>query len=230
MTAVGCKEVTFREFIGEWSLGRIIERDPTSTLPREEVRDRVLRRAFADHEFKEQLFANTRYVMAMAIDQGVGINQSFFLMGIRKYHLVEETASLMYMKIPRCHRGCTMLPIAVCPTEDRSNCQVCGAPNGKSACGGGGTECTAGSLRTRIEDSIVDLFYRDREFAQRLNTDPLPTYLNYARKVCGGALPRYLLGVRELVLVEESSSEMYLIFPTRERFEAERDLAHLTEV
>ena len=93
----------------------------------------------------------------------------------------------------------------------------------KSACGGGGTACMAASLRMRIEDSIVDLIYRGREFAQRLNTNPLATYLTYARKVCDGALPRYLLGVRELILVEESSSEMYLIFPTRERFEAERD-------
>jgi hypothetical protein len=49
MTAVACKEVTFREFIGEWSSGRIIERDPTRPLAREGVRDRVLRRAYADH-------------------------------------------------------------------------------------------------------------------------------------------------------------------------------------
>ncbi|MGI8745763.1 MAG: hypothetical protein ACR2NN_24945 [Bryobacteraceae bacterium] len=225
MTAAISAPDQLRDYLRRWAFETILDRKPDERLTREEIRFRVLRKAFSNPEFERELVRKTRFVCAIAYDEGLGIDPFEFVKAILAYHVLRETPTRIYMELPNCHKGCTLPGVPV-PPQPRSTCHICEKafplPKGAKAVR---PDLPASEVlsRKKIEGHIQNRVIWDSDFAHALHANPLETYARYASELCAGRFPRYLGGVTELRLLHESEREMFFVFPTRERFELEID-------
>ena len=196
-------------------------------LSREEIRHRTLRRYFSDPVFAHRLIHKTRWMMAVILDECLGINRYMFMSRIHSYPVLYESTKRLYLELPSCHQGCALPGTVAKAEEHKDDCKVCARAFPLPA---GSTFVLpearfAGTMTRRgIEHLIQKRVAWDPKFAEDLGAKPLDTYKTYATHLCAGRTPRYLEGVEDLELVYETGGEMFLIVPTCEAFALERGL------
>lgn len=226
-TVIRESRINLEEYLKSWQFSSLLEKQPGESLSTEEIRLRLLRRAYSDEVFRRELLAHTRYVLAMAIEEGLGISRFDFVTGVKRVPVLEETPEKLYLKLPTCHKGCSREGVAEPPPEHNgSSCHVCGItfPQAFGGCDASTPQPLppgAKLSRRKIEDRIREAAALDPAFKSQLLARPFETYSGFVRALCGGQLPAYMDSVREVGVIEDAGDEIHFIIPTWESFLAE---------
>jgi hypothetical protein len=213
-------------FLQTWSFDKIIEKGVEQRLTREDLVDQLVCKLGADERFRHAFLANPRFVMAIATEECLGIDKYTFVRGIGQVHILQESAEHLYLILPSCHKGCMQAGITEPPAgHGGSACHVCGLTQSKmpdtARCPGQQASCSAVAMsRTAIEDRLKERARLELRFKRALINQPMEVYATYARELCGGGLPDYLAGIKDIQVFEEGLEEIYFIMPMTARSHA----------
>lgn len=219
-------ELELSSFLQTWPFSSITRKRADQRLTREDMDDQLLHRIYSDERFRNEFLANPRFVMAIAVEESLGIDKYQFVRGVGDVHVLQESRELLYLILPSCHKGCLEEGITEAPEEHCGrSCHVCGLTLSKAP---DDYRCSAqkepaGALpisRKEIEDQIKKRARFDPGFKQAFTRQPVEVYTACARELCGGQLPHYLAEIKDIRVFEEGLEEIYFIVPAACRADA----------
>src|ERR1700754_2116330 len=104
-------------FLQTWPFSSITQTQENKRLTREDMDDQLLHKIYADELFRNEFLANPRFVMAIAVEESLGIDKYQFVRGVGDVHVLQETPEHLYLILPSCHKGC-MQEGVIGPPED----------------------------------------------------------------------------------------------------------------
>lgn len=190
---------------------KVIQVKPGEALPRPGIEAQLIAQAKKDPEFKQALINETTEVMALAVEEALGID----IRPVVKVEILQETPNKLYLVLPVCHKGCEASCAKEAPPEFSGSCHLCGLPKPQI-----GSDCTQTYsdindilTRKKIEFQLIAKTQIDPGFKQQLFSQPTATFINAVEEILGGRRPEFLENVTEVHVVEETPFILYIVLP-----------------
>ena len=212
-----CDELA--RFVEARSPKSIVGKRPDERWTRDDMDLRLQLKTRGDEHFRQEFMAHPRFMYALAVEESLGIPSVAFLRVIDSVAVLQETPERMYLVLPSCHKGCEARPAAPPEGVCAGSCHVCGITfpthtDNRSTCEQWEAVESAAPTRKEIEDLLKKKAALDHSFKKELTSRPVEIYTAFATKLCGGAGPSYMAGVKEIQVLEEGERDVYFLIQT----------------